>query len=563
MNHRHAFRVRGAALAFAFGLSAGGAPAAHAQFTEPPAPTAYALRDVTIVRPDGTTEAGQTLIVRAGRIEALARGAAVPADARVISGDSLYVYPGLIDAAGAIEFELPRDSTERSRIRSWNPPRTIQGYMPSRRVLDYVTATGEDAADLRRKGIVAVAAHPPLTDPLMPGRGVFVLLRPDAAAPHELVVQPVLAPLMTLRGGRGVYPSTGMGVMAWYRQTFLDAQRQTLIANADHGAGADPLSGFDADMDIVQNVLRTRGRIFFVANEADDIRHVLTLASEFGFEPVIVGGSEAWQVADALKAAEVPVLVSVDFPKPRRWKPDEKPKEGEEPKALAPAAAREKAELEAAYANAGRLARAGVTFALVSGGRGDLREGVQKTIEHGLLAADALRALTVTPATLLGVPGITRVQAGSPATFVVTDAPLFTKDARVLYTFVEGVLEKGADARSRAAADTSAASAGEVTAAGTWTVDVLAPETMTFTMKLTQDGTAITGTMDTPEGSFPLSGTLQGTTLSLTGSVTIGGSSIRIEMNGVIRGDEAVGRVDSPMGAVDWKARRTEPGART
>src|SRR5690606_35344937 len=186
MTHRHAFRVRGAALALALGLWAGGAAAAHAQFTEAPAPAAYAFRNVTVVRPDGATEAGQTLIVRAGRIEALARGAAVPADARVLAGDSLYVYPGLIDAAGTIAFELPRDSTERSQIRSWDPPRTIQGFMPSRRVIDYMTATGGDAADQRRKGIVAVAAHPPLTEPLMPGRGVLVLLRPKADAPQQL-----------------------------------------------------------------------------------------------------------------------------------------------------------------------------------------------------------------------------------------------------------------------------------------------------------------------------------------------------------------------------------------
>lgn len=562
MNPRHVSRVPRSAFAVALGLALLPPAVAHAQFTEAPAPAAYALRNVTVVRPDGTSDAGQTLVVRAGRIEALARDATVPADARVLEGDTLYVYPGFVDAAGAVPFEFPRDTTDRSRVRSWDPPRMLQGFMPSRRVLDHMTARGSDVAALRRDGVVAVAVHPGLNEPLMGGRGVFVLLRPGAATSQQLVVQPELAPLMSLRGSRGAYPSTQMGVIAWYRQTFLDAQHQLATARSSNADAAGPAPAFDPDMSIVGEVLRTNGRVYFVANDANEIRRVLTLASEFGFRPVIVGGAGAWRVADELRAADVPVLVSVDFATPRRWEPDAKVEEGETPEPLAPAAAREKKELEEAYANAGRLAQAGVTFALVSGGEGDLLEGAVKVVEYGLSEADALRALTETPAALLGAPQLARVQAGSPATFIVSDRPVLTEDARILYTFVEGSLEKGADARRSSGSD-AADGDGPAAVAGTWRVEVLGPQTQTFTMKLTQDGNEVGGTIESPEGTAPVSGTITGSKLSLRASIAVGGQSFDIEINGDINGDEASGVLGTAMGDIDWKARRTGPGARS
>jgi imidazolonepropionase-like amidohydrolase len=564
MTYRHVARVRSIVVALALGLPFALPSAGRAQFTEAPAPAAYALTNVTVVSADGSQAAGQTVVIRNGRIEALGASGAVvvPADARVLAGDTLYIYPGLIDGAGTVRHEFPRDTVDRSQLRSWDPPRLTQGFTPSRRVADVLQATGRDVADLRRKGIVAVAVHPPATDPLMAGRGALLVLRPAAATPAQLLVRPELAPLMTLRGGRGVYPSTGMGVITWYRQTFLDAQRRLQVAQAANGDAA-VAPAYDPDYDVVENVLRARGRVYFAASSADEIRRVLRLAEEFRLQPVILGGMEAWKVATELRAANVPVLVSVDFQRPRRWNPDEQVKDGEEPKELEPAAWREKQQLEDAYANAGRLAEAGVTFALVTGGRGDLRDGVRKAIEYGLGEADALRALTATPAALYGIGGMSRIERGASATFMVTDRPLFEKDTRVLYTFVEGALERGAEARRPAGAAAEGAgaadSAAAVNVAGTWTLEV---QGQTSTMRLTQEGTELKGTLESDQGSMPVTGSMEGDRITLTGMLGMGGQEIPLTFTGVVTGDSASGTVSTPMGSMDWSARRTPGGAR-
>jgi imidazolonepropionase-like amidohydrolase len=564
---RHAGRARGAVLGLAFGAAAVLPGAARAQFVEPPPPAAFAIRNATVVHADGRRTAGQTIVIRAGRIEGMGAGVTVPPDAQVIAGDSLFVHPGIIDGAGVVKFEFPADTTSRERVRAWDPPRTVQGYMPSRRVLDHLAATGRDVADLRRHGVVAVAVHPPLSDPLMPGRGAFLVLRRDAVTPQQLVADPVLPPVLTLRGGRGAYPATGMAVVQWYRQLFMDAQRQaqvTQVAAADPRAVIPP--PHDPDLAVVQEMLRD-GRVFMVADQAEEIRRALRLAEEFRLRPVIVGGAEAWRVADELRSRNVTVLVDVDFPTPRRWKPESA--DTAAPATPDPGVVREQRQFEDRYANAGRLAQAGVTFALVSRGRGDLRAGVRKAMEYGLPEDAALRAVTATPAALYGAARLARIETGLPASLVITDGPLFGKDTRILYTFVEGSPERGTDARARPDAAGAAAEGGDtpagdiVNVAGTWRVEVLTDERQTFSMRLAQEGSIVTGSMEGPMGDVPLEGRIEGDRLTLTGTLNIGAQSLPLNFTGRVSGDDASGTVSSPMGDADWSARRTGPGAQS
>ena len=372
-------RARGPLLvAAAFLLPAG---AAHAQFTAVPAPATYAIRNATVVQPDGTRATGVNVIVRGSFIEAVGRNAAIPAGSQVIPGDSLFVYPGIIDAAGTVKYAFPKDSIDRTKVRSWDPPRALQGFMPSRMVSRFLVPEEKELAELRKKGVVAVAVHP--TDMIMPGQGALLMLRSDAGNPDRMVIDPSLGVVMTMRTARGAYPSTGMGLMAFYRQTFLDARRLARIAQT---ASTDPrvlTPTFDADYAAVQQVLDGTTPLYFAANTADEIQTVFHLADEFGLKPTIIGGTEAWKVAAELKARNIPVLVSLSYPKPRQWKPEGEKKDtaaaAQEP---TPTALREKKMMEDAYANPGRLAAAGVRFALTSGGDADIRVAMRKAIEN-------------------------------------------------------------------------------------------------------------------------------------------------------------------------------------
>jgi hypothetical protein len=544
-----------------------------AQYGEPPPPAAYALTGVTVVQADGNRTENVTIVVRRGLIEAMGDGLTPPLDAQVLEGDSLWVYPGLVDAYGEADFEFPAIEVDRSQIRSWAPPRHLQGFMPHRAVVEHLTATGTSTKDHRTKGIVAAGVHP--RGGLMPGRGTLLLFRKGATTPEELVLRAALGPAMSLRGGQGVYPGTLFGVVAFHRQSFADARRHgVMLTEYSRDPSGMTAPAWDPDFEILRDVVEGSTPVFFAADSAEDIRRALGLADELGFEPMIVGGADAWRVADRLATANVPVLVSVDFPEPTRWKP-EKPSEPEdsaaaaeeveaepqEPEPLDAAALREKEHLENVWANAGRLAAAGVRLALTTGGgKGDLLEGARKAIEFGLSEPDALRAVTATPATLLGAAQLARVEPGMAATFIATDGPLFGEDTRIAYTFVEGEVEKG---RARAGGPTEAPA---VVLTGAWDVEVASDQgTINATMTIDQTGASFTGFISTEFGRMTIQdGTVSGNSVSFIGIMEMGGQSLEIEFSGTAQGDGASGSGSGPFGSLSWTAtRKSGPGKET
>lgn len=552
---------RSSSLRSAIALAAAWPGAAAAQFSDPPPPAAYAVRGVSVIQADGARVDGVDIVVRGGLITALGPGLEIPADARLLDGDSLFVYPGLIDAQGDAGYAFPEVEVDRSEVASWAPPRHLQGFLPHRRVVDHLSADGASVAEQRRKGIVAAAVHP--DGRLMPGRGALLMYRKNAEVAEELVIRPELGPVMSFQGAQGVYPSTLFAVIAFYRQMFEDARRQAAVGEA-YARNPEGLRApeWDPDYAVVREALEGRVPVYFAADYARDIQRVLRLANENGFRPVIVGGEEAWKVADELKAANVPVLVSVDFPEPERWDPK---KESEvEPGAVSngdeeldAAASREKQRLEDIYSNAGRLAAAGISFALTSGGgKADILEGTRKAMEYGLSEQDALRAVTATPASLLGLDHSGRVATGMPATFVVASGPLFAEETKVRYTLVEGELEEG----KKEAAGSGEAPAVDMT--GTWDLAIESEgQTIAAKLILTQEGASVSGTMETPFGEAKVTeGVVSGNEVRLTIELATGQETMEIEVTGTVEGDKASGSGDSPMGAFTWTGKRTGGG---
>ena len=514
-----------------------------AQFEEPPPPAAYALTNVTVVQADGSRQEGVNVVIRDGLVEAMAPGAEIPADARVLEGDSLYVYPGLVDAHGEADLELPE--VDREDVVPWDPPRDVQGFTPHRRAAEYLAADGDDVEGPRRRGVVAMGVFPG-TDALAPGQASALLLRADAETPRELVADPSVGLVMTFEGARGGYPGTLFGVLAFHRQMFEDALRHGRILEA---YARDPrgltLPEWDPDLAVYRDVAAGRLPVLFLAEGAEDIRRVLDLAAEYGFRPIVVGGGEAWRVADELRAGDVPVLVSLDFPEPREWEPEAEEEESAEEGAaeegapemrlrepLEPAAAREKERLENLYANAGRLRAAGIRVALTTGGgEAELVDGARKAVEYGLSEADALQALTTTPAAILGIPTVTRLAPRTSATFTVTDGELLDEGTGVVYTFVEGILEEGRAVRGPVEEPT-------VDVTGTWEMEIQEEGAPTVRLTLTQEAGSFSGTA-TAEGM----------------------GEFQIE-NGVVSGNEITFDIVSPMLPEAIPARGTVEGDR-
>lgn len=486
-----------------------------AQHDAPPPPAAWALEGVTVVDGDGQAREGMTLVIREGVIRTLGQGATVPPDARRIQWDegTLHVYPGFIDGDGFADVSVP--APDRDGIQPWNPTREVQDFTPRRVAADHLTVVGGDLNAYRRKGVVASLAFPGRGP--VPGQVSALLHRPDARTPRELVLNPSVGVAMAFQGARGAYPGTLFGVHALIRQGFLDAQHHAAKMAA---ARSDPrgleMDVWDEDLEILEQVRTGSRRVFFRVDGAEDIRRVLALSVEVGFSPVIVGGHEAGVVAGRLAARDVPVLLSLNFPRPSDWTPDS---DGE----LSPAAHREKTRLEGIYRTAAALHEAGVRFAFTSGGSSDtdLLAGVRRTVEYGLPPEAAVRALTLTPAELLGMARMGGVGEGMAANLVVTDGPLTDEGTRIAWTFVNGRAERGADLRATDEPDEADGPPADVD--GRWRVQIEAQGmTLPVTMTIEQDGASFSGMME---------------------SEMMGSSRIT---NGVVRGNRITFRIEIP-----------------
>jgi len=531
------------------------------QYQEPPPPAAYALRNVTVFHADGRTEEGVNLVVRRGLIQVMGVGIELPPDAMVLEGDSLHVYPGMVDAQGGVDLDLPT-LENLNGILPWDPPREAQGFTPRRLAADYLAVDGVDLRSQRSAGVIGAGIHP--GPGMAPGQSTAILFRKSTRSARDLVVQPSVGLLFSFQGAPGVYPSSLFAVIAHFRQMFEDAGRYGLLKTE---YVRDPVGmtapRWDPDLEILQEAASGGRPVYFVADDDEDIRRVLGLAQEIGFRPVIVGGEESWQLADQLAERAIPVLLSVAFPAPSEWKPGEEGGEGGGASpgsaTLEPAAAREKERLENAYRTATRLAESGVTFALTSGGgEGDLRKGVIKAIEYGLPEADALRAVTSTPSFLLGMPHVTTLGTGMAANFIVTDGPLFQEDSSIRYTFVEGELEEGIKSRPEGGGD-----APSVDVTGRWAVTLSAQGMeMPFTMNLTQDGSSFSGSMSSGEmGEARIEGgVVSGNTLTFTIVYSMGAESVDIQSRATVTGDRMSGSGSGPMGSFTFTGNRTPGG---
>src|ERR1700761_9250590 len=65
-------------------------------------PSAVAIRNAKIVTVSGATIAKGTVVLRKGLIEAVGESVPVPADAWVVDGEGMTVYPGLIDSLSTV-----------------------------------------------------------------------------------------------------------------------------------------------------------------------------------------------------------------------------------------------------------------------------------------------------------------------------------------------------------------------------------------------------------------------------------------------------------------------------
>jgi len=529
----------------------------------------YAIKAGKIITVTGGIIENGTILVRDGIIQAVGQNIIIPPDAEVVAADTMWVYPGMIDAHTSLALKLPKKKEgDDAQEQQKQTPASSEGkaspelLKSDRCAADLLNPKDAKIAKVCQAGVTTVLTVP--TSGIFIGQSALINLFGDTA--EEMILKSPVAMHLGYQRQTGVYPSTLFGVIVYQRQTFLDAQHHQLLWDRYEKQRAGwhrPLP--DKSLDALIPVLKGNLPIIISANKENEMKRAVRLAEEFGLNYMISGATEGWRVVDLLKAQKKPLLVSLNFPKPKdvtgytfklkvkgpeKEKPDEK-------KAEAKKEEEENPEKKEIYANASVLHRAGIMLAFTSQGLkkpDEFLKNAAKAVEHGLPKEEALKAMTINPATIFGVADqVGSIEEGKIANLVITTGDMFDEKTKVKLVFIDGHKVDVEEAKKKPDEEPA------VDVTGTWEMMVTTEMgDISATVTLIQTGSEVTGTFKSEMGTSGITdGTISGSDIEFSVTLPIMDQPRELVFIGTVEEDTMEGSLDlGAMGTAEWKANR-------
>ncbi len=506
----------------------------------------YAIVNCTIFPVNGARVDNGVIIIRNGLIDAIGpkTNISIPEEAEIIKAEGLCAYPGLIDAHSEFMLTTPKTgpqeqgqdpSSESGHSPGWQKASLMafEHLAPKKNVLD----------ELRKIGITTACLAP--DKDIFAGQSVIINLNSDKK--NQMVLSNPFGLHINFLTSRGEYPSSLMGTMALLRQTFLDVDHYHFYTMR---YAQSPLGlkrpEFDPFLEtLIPYVIGKKPIVFNCAN-LEDIKRAVRLADEFELKAYISGANEAWRVTELLKKSKRPLFVSLKFTPPFT---SSFINQGEDLK--------KSAEEELYPANAFNLYKEGIPFALTSNGLSkpiDILKNANKAIQAGLPKDEALKAMTIYPASALGIDTILgSLEKGKIANIVLTSGEIFDENSQVRRVFVDGI-----SFTIEEPPKVSKAVAAQMDISGKWQAELVsAMGTRESTIEFKQDGTQVSGTISTDMGKWDIdNGVLIGKNLTFTITANIMGESIIMEFSGTAETERIEGSLSFMQGSAQLSATR-------
>jgi imidazolonepropionase-like amidohydrolase len=358
-----------------------------------------------------------TVLIRDGRIVAVGAGVAVPANAERIDATGKVVTPGLVNAGTQLAL------TEIGAVSSTNEGRARgrEGIAAAFQPWEGLNPTSVLIAPARNAGITTVLLAP--SGGLIAGQAGIIHLVPGSAS--DMMLRSPVAMVVALGPSRGPNPTPRAETIMRLREVLDDARVYRTRRGEFERAQTRPLAAGRLDLEALLPVLDGRLPMLIQADKSSDIEAAMKLAKDYNFKLIIAGGAEAWEIADKLAAARIPVLTGAMNNIPESF-----------------------AALGQRQENAGILSHAGVPVTLVgNAGGGDeeafnvrnVRFEAGNAVAYGMDWNSALRSITLTPAETFGVAD----RVGSLAPGKIADVVIWSGDPLEFASQPERVFIRG------------------------------------------------------------------------------------------------------------------------
>ena len=390
----------------------------------------FAITGARIVTVSGAVIDNGTVVIQNGRIVAVGANAAVPADAERINGSGLTVFPGMIDAGtnmGLQEIGGGAPGTvDTAEIGNMNAnAKAFKGINPHSA---HINVT-------RVNGITTVLSMP--VGGVISGQSAIINL--NGSTQTEMAIVPEFGlvinfPRISTFGG--FTPGVGAQTIDFneavkrrdkniedLKKMFKDAEIYAKVQEAYAKDKTLPNPAKDVKLEAMIPYLRGERPIIFTAQREPDIRSVVKFVEDMKIKGIIMGGGDAWKVADGLKKNNIPVIFTNIF---------NLPSQEDDP-------------YDYFYEGPSKMQKAGVKFSISTGDDGanvrDLPYQAGIAGAFGLGHDEALKAVTLYPAQILGIADkYGSIEVGKMANVVVTDGDILDPRTNIKYLFIDGRL---------------------------------------------------------------------------------------------------------------------------
>ncbi len=361
-----------------------------------------------------------TIRINKGKIEKIGTNIPVPADVKVFDVKGKQVYPGLISAISNLGLKEVAGG-----VRGTNDYQELGSMNPSiRSIVAYNTASNVTNV-LRSMGILLANIIPQDEDgsnQLISGTSSVVQLDAwnyeDAAYKMDGQMHFNMPSLVSRRSRFSQGPQEDPLKKALEQiesvKTFFKEAKAYLTESVHKET--------NLNYEATKNLFDKKQKFFVHCNSVKEMLLAIDFVKEFGFDVVIVGGADSWQIAPLLKQNNIPVILGQCHALPVANDDD----------------------VDQPFKTPYLLQKAGVLFAIADNdgttrGR-NLMYNAGTAASYGLSKEEALSAITFNAAKILGIDNITgTIEEGKDANIIVSEGDILDMEHSIVeLAFIQG-----------------------------------------------------------------------------------------------------------------------------
>jgi imidazolonepropionase-like amidohydrolase len=339
------------------------------------------------------------------------------ADIQVIDLKGKHVYPGLICAAtnlGLTEVSSVKATADHTEVGEVNPSiRALISYNTDSKVINTLRSNGVLLANIVPQGGVIT--------------GTSSVVQLDAWNWEDAVYLadggmhmnvPVMVPRPSFRRTAAPQPDASQSAL----QQLAEIKAYFLEAKSYYNQKTPAATNLN--FEAMRGLFSKKQKLYMHCNGVKEIMLAVDFAKELGLNAVIVGGNDAWMVADLLKQNNIPVILNNPHSLPSMQDDD----------------------VDQPFKTAVQLHKAGVLVSLFMGDSDGFTQArnlpfeAGTTVAYGLSKEEALQLITRNAAKILGIDGSTgTLESGKDANLVVSEGDILdVKSSNITHAYIQG-----------------------------------------------------------------------------------------------------------------------------